>query len=312
MLKNSWGSLSLLVVVHLTDGAMKKYVSLTDTVTAFVDCSMLCTVHMALVIYSTTFAGEPHRNAAGIVCQHFQACSRDACSLIMQTGSSPATLASLDREVLTGILSLLDPVSLATVSCTNRELRSLSSSAVLWTTLCKSRWQNMNTPCLVCHTQSTKFSEEDSKQRTTSVAATNNSHSLADPHALYAINNCWGGLQLTEIEGHRTFLSEDSFADFCVSTAAAADVWPNSHASGDIVYTLGRTLSMWSTGDCTQAGTLFRSHPTPIIQPYCSITELAIGLVAAGRHDGTIDTYNLLPENLSKETISHHWYTGSR
>jgi len=44
-------------------------VSLTETVTAFVDCSMLCTVHMALVIYSTTFAGEPHRNAAGIVCQ---------------------------------------------------------------------------------------------------------------------------------------------------------------------------------------------------------------------------------------------------
>ncbi len=230
----------------------------------------------------------------------------------MQTGNSSATLASLDREVLTAIFSLLDPVSLATVSCTNRELRSLSSSAVLWTTLCKSRWQNLNTPCLVCHTQSTKLSEEDSKQRTTSVAATNNSHSLADPHNLYAINNCWRGLHVAEIEGHRTCLSEDSFADFCVSTAAAADVWPNSHASGDIVYTLGSTLSMWSTGDCTQAGTLVRSHPIPIIQPYCSITELAIGLVAAGRHDGTIDTYNLLPENLSQGTISNHCYTGSR
>ena len=125
--------------------------------------------------------------------QHLQACRRDACSLIMQTGSSSATLASLDREVLTAIFSLLDPVSLATVSCTNRELRSLSSSAVLWTTLCKSRWQNLNTPCVVCHTQTTKLSEEESKQRTTPVAATNNSSSLADPHALYAINNCWGG-----------------------------------------------------------------------------------------------------------------------
>lgn len=244
--------------------------------------------------------------------QHLQACRRDARSLIMQTGGSSATLASLDREVLTAIFSLLDPVSLATVSCTNRELRSLSSSTVLWTTLCKSRWQNLNTPCLVCHTQSTKLSEEESKQRSDPVAATNNSHSLGDPHTLYAINNCWGGLRVTELEGHRTCLSENSvltFADFCVSTAAAADVWPNSHASGDIVYTLGRTLSMWSTGDCTQAGTLFRSHPIQDIQLYCSITELATGLVAVGRHDGTVGTYDLLSE---KEKIPGHLNTGSR
>lgn len=230
----------------------------------------------------------------------------------MHKDTSSATLESLDSEVLTAIFSLLDPVSLATVSCTNRYLRSLSSSAVLWTTLCKSRWQNLNTPCSVCRTESTKFSEEESKQRTTPVAATNNSHSLADPHTLYAINNCLGGLHVTEIEGHRTCLSENSFADFCVSTAAAADVWPHSHASGDIVYTLGSTLSMWSTGDCTQAGTLVRSHPIQVTQLYCSITELATGLVAVGRHDGTIDTYNLLPEDLSKETTSNHWNTASR
>lgn len=244
--------------------------------------------------------------------QHLQACRRVAGSLIMQTCSTSATLASLDREVLTELFSLLDPVSLATVSCTNRELRKLSSSAVLWTTLCKSRWQNLNTPCLVCHTQSTRLSEKESKQSITPIAAINNSHSLANPHTLYAINNCWGGLHVTEIEGHRTCLSEDSFADFCVSTAAAADVWPNNHASGDIVYTLGSTLSMWSTGDCTQAGTLVSSQPIQVIQPYCSITELAVGLVAVGHFDGTIDTHNLLPENLSKEAVSDHWNTGSR
>ncbi|DBB07120.1 TPA: hypothetical protein ACH3X1_011694 [Trebouxia sp. C0004] len=228
----------------------------------------------------------------------------------MHKDCSSATLASLDREVLIAIFSLLDPVSLATVSCTNRDLRSLSSSAVLWTTLCKSRWQNLNTPCLVRRTESTKLSEEESKQRTTPVAVTNNSHSLADLHTLYAINNCWGGFPVTEIEGHRTCLRENCFADFCVSTAAAADMWPNSHAGGDIVYTLGSTLSMWSTGDCTQAGKMVRSHPIQDIELCCSITELAIGLVAVGHHDGAIDTYNLLPEDLSKET-SCQWDTGS-
>ncbi len=156
------------------------------------------------------------------------------------------------------------------------------------------------------------LSEEESKQKTPPVAVTNTSHSLANSHALYATNNCWGGLHATEIEGHRTCLREDSFADFCVSTAAAADVWQDSHAGGDIVYTLGSTLSMWSTGDCTQAGKLVRSHTIQDIQLCCSITELAIGLVAVGRHDGAIDTYNLLPEDLSKETISNHWNTGSR
>ncbi|KAA6429935.1 MAG: hypothetical protein FRX49_00367 [Trebouxia sp. A1-2] len=68
---------------------------------------------------------------------------------------------------------------------------------------------------------------------------------------------------------------------------------------------------MWSTGDCTQAGTLVSSQPIQVIQPYCSITELAVGLVAVGHFDGTIDTHNLLPENLSKEAVSDHWNTGS-
>lgn len=53
-------------------------------------------------------------------------------------------LLSLGRDLLLQVLEYLDPVSLACVCCSCRNLRETAEDTQLWHSLCKSRWNNLN------------------------------------------------------------------------------------------------------------------------------------------------------------------------
>ena len=236
----------------------------------------------------------------------------------MHGDRSTAYLQSLDREVLTTVCSLLDPVSLANLSCTSRELRNLACTSTLWASINSSRWQNLNTSLFTSSqllnnppTQENQYAAagsaaailgEDSQQHRPST----------EQIALYANNNGWRDLQLSPVAGHVDCVRDLYFADFCVSRAAAPDSSSNCGAVGDVVYTVGKNLNMWSTGDCRQSGQLLGTIEAKDAQRICSITELAIGTVAAGCDNGVIEIYDILSDVEADVTPCTTWHANRR
>ncbi|KAL3681851.1 hypothetical protein R1sor_024807 [Riccia sorocarpa] len=53
---------------------------------------------------------------------------------------------SLDNDIFFEVLKRVDPVTLATVSCANSEIRKLSEDEVLWEKFCNERWPSTKDP----------------------------------------------------------------------------------------------------------------------------------------------------------------------
>ena len=217
----------------------------------------------------------------------------------MQRGCSAAALGTLDGEVLSAICSLLDPISLASFSCTSKSLRHLISSDALWESFCRARWANINASCKAGGAPQSDLSHNTAPGK---AVAPDQSHLPMDYGEVYASNNGWNGLHVIQTQGHPAHLYAEQ--QFCVSSAPAAELW---NAVGDTVYTLASTLSVWSTGDYRQPGRLMASNALEK-RGWYSMTEVNTGTVAVGDAGGIVCLYNALLEDPSAELQPHEEY----
>ena len=216
---------------------------------------------------------------------------------MIRPGGGRRHLLQLDREVLTSICSLLDPVSVAVFGCSSRESREAASQACLWGQFSTSRWLKFNT-CIHAHsqhgTQSMQQQSQVGRMSTTPSTDQPLPQASTDFRLLYGSNNGWTPLRLKELHGHQDLFWPDYLVDFCVSKASASGLWS---CAGDIVYTVGDTVEVWSTGDDSQPGKWLASsqlEEAAQLDSTCCV-ELAAGIAAVGRADGKIRVHDMRP-----------------
>ena len=216
-------------------------------------------------------------------------------------------LGLLDREILTSVCSQLDPITLAQFSCTSRDLRDVCVQNCLWEGLSKHRWRHINAD-LYARAENSVGSQQGSN----SAKNTDLRQQLREPSidfcSLYAKNNGWTPLNLQKIHQH---VFPSNTWEFCVSRAPASKF---CSGAGDAVYTVDKTVQLWSTGDSSKAGcTLIvtgSNHPS-IAERVYSITELAAGIVATGGY-GEICLHDLRPDAAASTHAGATWHNGRR
>ena len=215
-------------------------------------------------------------------------------------------LLRLDHESLTTVCSLLDPVSLATFSCTSRGTRKSASQTCLWEQLCRQRWSNLNKYRYTNPQQGSGGIQQasDSGQVTASDSSCQHPQQpTVDFRKLYGSNNRWSPLQLKSSTGYRTQLCPESPYDFCMSRAAGANIWSSV---GDTYLTLSKTIELWSTGDSSQPRQRLASLKENARPGHC-ITEISAGVAAVGCGGGRICLYDLRPDPDSHFSPSKPW-----
>ena len=220
----------------------------------------------------------------------------------------------LDRESLTKICSLLDPVTLAKFSCTSRELRDACFQNCLWERISKQRWRHINADLYVRAEDPVGTQSRNSVKST--VLRQQHRQPLIDFRNLYANNNGWTPLLLHETPQHVLF-SHDKW-DFCVSRAPASKFYSGA---GDAVYTVDTAVRLWSTGDSSQVGwdlmAVGDHHPSMYDEMYSmhsisNMTELAEGIVATGGHYGDICLHELRPDTPASTHAGAMWHNDRR
>ena len=215
----------------------------------------------------------------------------------------------LDRENLTNVCSLLDPVTLARFSCTSREMRDASCTNSLWERHSRNRWHNTNAN-LCCGAEGLLETQQDRSFAQHNPSRQQLRNPLVDFRRLYANNNGWTPLKFQE--PYRFGIEAPSA--FCVSRAPARQF---CSGTGDAVYTVDTEVHLWSTGDSSKEGLGLtcraKGSELPIsIADVASITEVATGVVAIGGSNGRICLRYLRPD---AGASSHHdttWQNGSR
>ena len=221
-------------------------------------------------------------------------------------GADSCQLRLLDREILTNVCSLLDPVTLAKFSCTSREVRGACSQNCLWERLSTNRWQHTNAD-MCCRAQGvleppgTSFAQDTPSRREPSV----------DFRRLYTSNNGWTPLKLQET--CRQKLAMTTISAFCVSRAPARQL---CSGTGDAVYLLDTEVQLWSTGDCSKEGLQLNLIGTgtnhPSIVDVVTMTEVATGFVATGDSHGRICVQDLRPDAGASSHLGTTWHNGRR
>lgn len=218
----------------------------------------------------------------------------------------------VDRESLTNVCSLLDPVTLANFSCTSRAMRDVCFQNCLWERLSKCRWQHTNADLYGLAEDLVGVQQHRCSAQNTPLRQ-HIRESSVNFRSLYANNNGWTPFQLQETYQH-TLASETSW-EFCVSRA------PASHfcsGAGDALYTVDTRVQLWSTGDGSQAGSTLiaeGSHNLSaehLSQAVLSITELAAGIVASGDSAGKLCLHDLRPDAAANAGPGATWHNGRR
>ena len=221
-------------------------------------------------------------------------------------------LSLLDRESLTNVCSLLDPVTLANFSCTSRALRDVCFQNCLWERLSRCRWQHTNA-YLYGRAEDLVGCQQGRYPAQKTPSTQHIREPSVDFRSLYANNNGWTPFHLQETYQH-TLASETSW-EFCVSRA------PASHfcsGAGDALYTVDTRVQLWSTGDGSQVvSTLIAegSHnfSAEAVSPeVLSITELTAGIVATGDFAGKICLHDLRPDAAASASPGATWHNGKR
>ena len=214
----------------------------------------------------------------------------------------------LDRESLTYVCSQLDPVSLASFSCTSREMRNVCFQNCLWERLSKQRWQHNNADsygpaqgllepqegrCLAQNTSSRQHLRKPS----------------VDFRRVYASNNGWTPVNLQETCRHA--LPPERTWAFGVSRAPASQF---CSGTGDALYTVDTGVHLWSTGHNSQEGVTLISTGSdrPSLENVFSITELEPGFVATGDTYGKICIHDLRPDAAASSQPGTTWHNGKR
>ncbi|KAL3156911.1 hypothetical protein ABBQ38_001175 [Trebouxia sp. C0009 RCD-2024] len=221
----------------------------------------------------------------------------------------------LDRESLTYVCSKLDPVTVANLSCTCRELRDVSVQDCLWERFSRQRWEHVNTD-LYARAQGPPGLPEShqGESQAGTHAIGQQLETSVNFRSLYTNNNGWTPLYLQE--AYRCTVPPGYF-QYCVSRLPASNF---CEAAGEALYVLQRSeensrpakfaLGLWSTGDCSQAG--------PMLQTSSSchgaecITELTAGIVAVGVFGGEIFLHDLRPDAAASTQPYASWWNGHR
>lgn len=216
----------------------------------------------------------------------------------------------LDRESLTNVCSLLDPVTLAKFSCTSREVRDACFQNCLWERLSTNRWQHTNADIrrakAVLEPPGTSFAQNTPSRRQLRKPS-------VDFRRLYTSNNGWTPLNLQET--CRQKLAADTTSAFCVSRAPASQLCSGT-GTGDAVYLLDTEVQLWSTGDCSKEGLRLnliatgRNHPS--IADAVTMTEVATSFVATGDSHGRIFVQDLRPDAGASSHQGTTWHNGRR
>ena len=235
----------------------------------------------------------------------------------MKTSES-CQLHLLDRESLTSVCSLLDPVTVANLSCTCRELRDASFQDCLWERFSRQRWKHQNTDLYAQAeaTPSLPESQQGEKQPVDHAVGQQLPEPSVNFRSLYTHNNGWTPLHL-----HQAYICTvpSGYIEYCVSRVPASNF---CDAAGDAFYTLrgsddsrrppNLSLNLWSTGDRSQPGRMLqrgRSHDP--VGSSC-ITELTAGTAAVGASSGKIFLHDLRPDSPTRTYPFATWWDGNR
>ena len=105
--------------------------------------------------------------------------------------------------------------------------------------------------------------------------------------------------------------------DFYVSRASACDFSSAASPTGDVVYSVARHLSLWSTGDSTTPRQLLGWAQNPGSQNvhFSCVTEFATGIAACGGNDGSVHVFSFNADGALKAAPTRlgpaSWYTFS-
>ncbi|KAL3156915.1 hypothetical protein ABBQ38_001177 [Trebouxia sp. C0009 RCD-2024] len=234
----------------------------------------------------------------------------------MQTTVS-CELRLLDRESLTYVCSMLDPVTVANLSCTCRDLRDVSFQDCLWERFSRQKWKHLNTDLYARAEAPPSLPESPQGERQAGTHAVGQQlEPSVSYRSLYTNNNGWTPLNLQE--AHTCPVPSGSL-QYCVSRVPASTF---CEATGDAFYTLRRseddfrpqtcTLSLWSTGDCSQAGCMLQSSWRYDTDASRCITELAAGILAVGAGTGKVFLHDLRPEAAASTQPCATWWSGNR
>lgn len=230
--------------------------------------------------------------------------------------SESCQLRLLDRESLTHVCSMLDPVTVANLSCTCRELRDVSFQNCLWERFSRHRWRHLNADLHARVESPPSLSECQQDKNHAGKKAVG--HQIMEPpvdfRSLYANNNGWTPLHLRKTQ---EWAFSSDHLQYCASRVPASNF---CDIAGDALYTLaceqdnGRpsevAVSLWSTGDRLQAGRMLQTTSS-CVEGNC-ITELAPGIAAVGAISGEVSLHDLRPEAAKSTHPGATWWNGKR